>query len=374
MSGSMAPTIDTGDVVVLKRLERPARLGDIVSIPVPEEARARFGYPPVVIHRIVAIDATGAVTTKGDARKEPDPFSVPSTALTTRVVASVPAAGRALAFLGSPLGLLWLVGGAGMLLGLPLLERHRDGQRRVQGERDGLQAALEAVTAELAALRADEIDHEARLTAEAAARHAAAEAHQQALARAAEERQLSALAAEAHQQALAEAAAAQAQLRDATAAFARHLEELPALIERAIADAFASAAPAPPPPPVPEPVPAARARRAEEAHAGSLRQVRPRLDGRADTRPAGRPAAEGRLGLAAVRSGRATPVRASREHVLRVALSGFSYERADSHDARYDPRAWNRTGSTMSRPGSWRSPPSRVRRGSHGGWAPPCSP
>jgi len=242
MSGSMAPTIDTGDVVVLKRLERPARAGDIVSIPVPEEARARFGYPPVVIHRIVAIDATGAVTTKGDARKEPDPFSVPSTALTTRVVASVPAAGRALAFLGSPLGLLWLVGGAGMLLGLPLLERYRDAQRRVQGERDGLQAALEAVTAELAALRADETgreadaaDREARLAAEAAAGPATAEAHQQAL---------------------AEAAVAQAHLRDVTAAFARHLEELPALIERAIADAFASAAPAPPPPPVPEPVPA----------------------------------------------------------------------------------------------------------------------
>ncbi len=59
MSGSMAPTIDTGDVVLLKRLERPARVGDIVSIPVPDEARSRFGYPPVVIHRIVAIDADG---------------------------------------------------------------------------------------------------------------------------------------------------------------------------------------------------------------------------------------------------------------------------------------------------------------------------
>src|SRR3954452_3157785 len=74
MSGSMAPTIDTGDVVLFKRLKRPAHVGDGVSIPVPDEARARFGYPPVVIHRIVAIDRAGIVTTKGDARKQPDPF------------------------------------------------------------------------------------------------------------------------------------------------------------------------------------------------------------------------------------------------------------------------------------------------------------
>src|SRR5437868_1935400 len=38
-SGSMAPTIDTGDVVVLKRLDRAPRVGDVVAVDVPEEAR-----------------------------------------------------------------------------------------------------------------------------------------------------------------------------------------------------------------------------------------------------------------------------------------------------------------------------------------------
>src|SRR3954469_121184 len=145
MSGSMAPTIDTGDIVLLKRLDRPARVGDIVSIPVPDEARSRFGYPPVVIHRIVAIDAAGIVKTKGDARKQPDPFTLPRSALTRRVVATVPAAGRALSFAGSPLGLLWLASGAGLLIGLPLLERFRAAQQRVGEDRDGLQAALESI-------------------------------------------------------------------------------------------------------------------------------------------------------------------------------------------------------------------------------------
>ena len=77
MSASMAPTIDTGDMVVLKRLDRPARKGDIVSIRVPDEARRRFGYPPVVIHRVVAITPDGTVTTQGDALREARPVHRP---------------------------------------------------------------------------------------------------------------------------------------------------------------------------------------------------------------------------------------------------------------------------------------------------------
>src|SRR5262245_20615116 len=52
MSGSMAPTIDTGDMVVLQRLRAPAEVGDVVMIHVPDEARQRYGYPSVVIHRV----------------------------------------------------------------------------------------------------------------------------------------------------------------------------------------------------------------------------------------------------------------------------------------------------------------------------------
>jgi signal peptidase I len=243
MSGSMAPTIGTGDVVLLKRLERPARVGDVVSIPVPDEARARFGYPPVVIHRIVAIDEGGIVSTKGDARKQRDPFTVPSSTLTTRVVATVPAAGRVLSFLGSPLGLLWLGGGAVLLLGLPLLERYRDAQRRVAEDRDGLQAAVAALTS--------------RLAAEAAERERlAAEAHRQALAESAErERRLADAAAERERLLLADARAAREQMHSVSAALTRHLEELPALLERAIADAVATTAPPPPAPAAVSPTP-----------------------------------------------------------------------------------------------------------------------
>src|SRR5947209_18465098 len=64
-SGSMAPTINTGDVVVLKRLDRAARVGDIVAVSVPDEARSRYGYPAEVVHRVVRVARDGSVTTKG---------------------------------------------------------------------------------------------------------------------------------------------------------------------------------------------------------------------------------------------------------------------------------------------------------------------
>ncbi|MFL5886115.1 MAG: S24/S26 family peptidase, partial [Thermoleophilaceae bacterium] len=76
MSASMTPTIKTGDVVLLKHLDRPPRVRDIIAVSVPDAARSRYGYPPVVIHRVVKIAPNGDITTKGDARPRPDPFTV----------------------------------------------------------------------------------------------------------------------------------------------------------------------------------------------------------------------------------------------------------------------------------------------------------
>jgi signal peptidase I len=196
MSASMAPTINTGDMVVLKKLSGPPHVGDVVTVSVPAEARNRFGYPPVVIHRIVRIDADGVVTTKGDAYEKVDPFDVPSSALSTKVVATVPAAGRVFAFLGSTLGLLWLAGGALLLVGMPGLDRFRDAQRRGLDERDDVRSALQSVTEELTLLRANRVREREQL-----------------------------------------------------------LEQFTVQIERAVAAAVAAVVPPPPPPPPPPPLP-----------------------------------------------------------------------------------------------------------------------
>jgi signal peptidase I len=154
MSGSMSPTIETGDVVVMKRIDGGPKVGDIVAVKVPDEARSRFGYPPEVIHRVMRIGADGRVTTKGDARKEIDPFTVPAAAIDAKVVTTLPAAGRAMAFLTSTLGLVWLGLGAVLLVVLPLVDRQRDRQQREQDGIDELSGDVQVVLEEVVQLRA----------------------------------------------------------------------------------------------------------------------------------------------------------------------------------------------------------------------------
>jgi hypothetical protein len=226
-------------MVLLKRIDGPVRIGDIAVVSVPDTARSRYGYPPVVIHRIVRISADGTVTTKGDAHKEPDPFTVPRSALSTKVVATLPAGGRVIAFLSSGLGLLWMAGGVVLLFGMPLLERHRDTRQRERGEADDLHASLRSITAELSLLRSDRLDEREALDA---ATRAAATAREQLLA--------------------------------LTAAFRTQMQRLPEQVERAMAAAAApepsflavldppetvrrkrKSEPEPPPEPQPEPAP-----------------------------------------------------------------------------------------------------------------------
>jgi signal peptidase I len=152
MSSSMSPTIKTGDVVLLAHLERPARVGDIVEVNVPDTARGRYGYPPVVIHRIVSISPQGQIQTKGDGRPSKDPFTVSRRLVTNRVVATIPAAGRIFAFLLSPLGLIWLVGGLVLLIGMPLFDRRRDQEEREHHTLEEVRLELQAMSAELRAL------------------------------------------------------------------------------------------------------------------------------------------------------------------------------------------------------------------------------
>jgi signal peptidase I len=154
-SGSMAPTINTGDVVVLKRLDRAPRVGDVVAVDVPEEARSRYGYPAVVVHRVVRVAPNGDLTTKGDARRAADPFTVRR--VNERVVLTIPAAGRALGFLTSTLGLVWLGLGAVLLLGLPMLERRRDAEAMERGSIAQLHDELRSLSDELGRMRDDSL-------------------------------------------------------------------------------------------------------------------------------------------------------------------------------------------------------------------------
>ena len=121
LSGSMEPTIRTGDVVVDARI-RPleARIGDVVTFADPEN-RTRL-----ITHRVRRVQrAANSVRfeTKGDANNTAETWSVPVSGTIGRVEYRVPKLGYAIARINSRSGRLLLVVVPALLLGLYELKR-----------------------------------------------------------------------------------------------------------------------------------------------------------------------------------------------------------------------------------------------------------
>ena len=121
LTDSMAPAVGAGDAVLLARDDSVA-VGDVVRVRVPAEGR-RLGYASTIVHRVVEIEPDGTIRTQGDAKADPDPFPISPGDVDGRVVWTVPAVGRVVSAAASPFVLLWLALGAGLAVGLPLLEQ-----------------------------------------------------------------------------------------------------------------------------------------------------------------------------------------------------------------------------------------------------------
>lgn len=109
-SGSMAPHLPTGSLIVMSHHDRAeVHVGDVVTFRQP-------GSPDrLVTHRVASIETVGAVPylrTKGDANGVADAWHVPITAVEGHVVATLPLLGYAMVLLHSPLVI------AGLLLAL----------------------------------------------------------------------------------------------------------------------------------------------------------------------------------------------------------------------------------------------------------------
>lgn len=98
-SGSMAPTIPTGSMVLVKRVEAgEIKSGDIVAVERPDHTR--------VTHRVMALQPRGAaveLTLKGDANEDPDPVPV-VVRHAYRLVWQAPMIGRTVAWLATAQG------------------------------------------------------------------------------------------------------------------------------------------------------------------------------------------------------------------------------------------------------------------------------
>ena len=106
-SGSMAPTISTGGIVIVDREALSPLVGTIASF--------RDLDGSVVTHRLVGIDDTVYVT-RGDANRANDVATRPLAAVYGTVVFSLPLVGYAIHLLGQPVAFLVLLVGTGGFL------------------------------------------------------------------------------------------------------------------------------------------------------------------------------------------------------------------------------------------------------------------
>jgi signal peptidase I len=113
LSGSMEPTLATGDVVVVKRVSpQQARIGDVVTYRNPEGS--------LVTHRVRSVRRRGdrfELVTKGDANNASERWTMEADGELSRAVYRVPLAGRLLARTSSREGKLALIVAPLLLLG-----------------------------------------------------------------------------------------------------------------------------------------------------------------------------------------------------------------------------------------------------------------
>ncbi len=77
-SGSMSPTFERGDLVLMQRIHPEPVVGDIIML-----QRAEYMLP--VTHRVVSV-TEGGVRTKGDATGRVDPWIIPEEEITAKAV------------------------------------------------------------------------------------------------------------------------------------------------------------------------------------------------------------------------------------------------------------------------------------------------
>jgi len=135
LSGSMAPTLHTGDEIVVRPVAPVAlRVGDVVTFNDPSRGHE------LVTHRVRNLRVEGTtvhVVTRGDANSGSERWSVGARGRVGRVAYRIPKLGYVTVAAGTPLGRILFVVVPALLLGVSEI-------RRVWRPREGLKSDGEA--------------------------------------------------------------------------------------------------------------------------------------------------------------------------------------------------------------------------------------
>lgn len=150
LTGSMEPSIMSGDLIISKSVE-PAnvKVGDVISFTDP----AGNGTA-VVTHRVIEVlndNGTLSFRTRGDANNTDDQGVVPAEAVLGTYVAKLSGIGSAVMFMQTTTGLIiCVIVPLILLVGYDFIRRGKETKKQKK-EEDALRAELEALKAEKAA-------------------------------------------------------------------------------------------------------------------------------------------------------------------------------------------------------------------------------
>ena len=148
-SQAMNPTIKQGDLAIIQGVDaRVLKPGEIIAIKLTGPEESKYQLPGEIVRRIVKItrsNNTELFITKGDGNPANDPFSVTPSAISGKVIGSVPLLGFPILFFSSKQGIIFLIATAIILFIYYILGFMEDRRHYAHATAATMQNVLEMV-------------------------------------------------------------------------------------------------------------------------------------------------------------------------------------------------------------------------------------
>ena len=148
-SQTMSPAIKQGDLAIIKGVDpRTLKPGQVIAIKLTGPEESKYSLPSEIVRRIVKItrsNGTELFLTRGDGNPANDPFSVTPSAISGRVVGSIPMLGYPILFFSSKHGIIFLIATSIILLIYYILGFMEDRRHYAHATAATMQNVLEMV-------------------------------------------------------------------------------------------------------------------------------------------------------------------------------------------------------------------------------------